>query len=451
VKIQSIQRAAALAAATIVATAAQGAFASAGADDVSREDLAKELAALRAKVEQLEAAQRKQEDKLTAAEVDATVEQVLNDADRRSQLLQAQGFTAGYDKGFVIQSEDKNFVLRPGIQAQFRYVANYNDADSNERDDGFEFRRLWLRLEGNVFTPDLTYLVQWETDRNGGDLSLLDGYAQYRFAPKWAVKGGQFKESVFHERDLSFTNQLAVERSLVDAVLGGLQTDRVQGVALVYGGTRDDAVRAELTYHDGANSKNTNFQDAGTDFGVGGRFEWKAFGQWADYKDFTAKNTKENLLVLGAGADFTQADAADVLRSTADVAFETPDRLSLYGAIHLNNVDPDDDDPDDAESSTDFGAIAQAGYLVTKSVELFGRYDVILFDNDTAGGEDTFNEITVGGNYYFGPNGGYLHKAKLTIDFVYLPDGSPSAQTGLGVTAGEEDQFILRGQFQLIL
>src|SRR5687767_11358191 len=104
-----------------------GAASTAGTgNETSRQELMAELKALRARVEQLEAAQDRQADNLNAAEVDATVDSVLRDADDRSQLLQAQGFTAGYNKGkFTIQSEDGNFVLSPSFQLQARYVYNY--------------------------------------------------------------------------------------------------------------------------------------------------------------------------------------------------------------------------------------------------------------------------------------------------------------------------------------
>jgi hypothetical protein len=81
--------------------------------------------------------------------------------------------------------------------------------------------------------------------------------------------------------------------------------------------------------------------------------------------------------------------------------------------------------------------------------EVFGRYDVTFLDEDFVTGEDTFHEFTVGVNYYLGQNGSAGHRAKLTVDVVYLPNGSPSDQTGLGILAGTEDQFVLRGQFQI--
>ena len=45
------------------------------------------------------------------------------------------------------------------------------------------------------------------------------------------------------------------------------------------------------------------------------------------------------------------------------------------------------------------------------------------------------------------------HTAKLTIDGTYLPNGTPSNQTGIGILDpdNDEDQFLLRTQFQLLI
>lgn len=385
----------------------------------------------------------------TSAEVDRTVRGVIADADRRSQLLSSGDVTAGYDnKGAFLRSQDGAFLLRPALQFQFRYVNNYNDAAKDESEDGFEVRRARFRFDGNVLSPDLTYSFVWDTNRGTGAVSLLDAWAQYRFAPQWVVKVGQFKESVFHERDISGYSQLAVDRSLTDAVLGGNLTDRVQGVSLIYGGTKDNPVRAEVAFHDGANSKNTDFRDAnGEHWGAGGRVEYKFFGDWNDYKDFTAKGSKENLLVAGAGVDYTERDGAATALPTADVQFEGLAGWSLYGALHgaYTNARGGSDN-----ESFDWGALAQVGYLLTDQLELFGRYDLIHLDSANANGDD-FNEITVGLNYYLGEHGSAIHRAKITIDATYLPDGAPSNQTQAGVLAGGDDQFVFRAQFQLLI
>ena len=101
----------------------------------------------------------------------------------------------------------------------------------------------------------------------------------------------------------------------------------------------------------------------------------------------------------------------------------------------------------------DWGALAQVGYLLNSKWEVFGRYDVVLLDDEALedGDEETFHEVTAGVNYYLGPDGSHLHRAKLTADVTYLPNGAPSDQTQSGVLAGEGDQFIVRAQFQLQL
>jgi len=50
-------------------------------------------------------------------------------------------------------------------------------------------------------------------------------------------------------------------------------------------------------------------------------------------------------------------------------------------------------------------------------------------------------------NYYLGEHGNAVHKAKLTLDVSYLPNGAPSDQTGIGVLAGTDAQLVIRGQF----
>jgi len=184
-------------------------------------------------------------------------------------------------------------------------------------------------------------------------------------------------------------------------------------------------------------------------WGAGARVEYKFFGDWANYKDFTAKTDKVDLLVAGAGTSYTERDPNNTLLNTVDLQFENTAGLGLYGAVIGDFTDLNDGTGNG--DRFDWGALVQAGYLLNPNWEVFGRYDVTILDDDFAVDNDVFNEFTVGVNYYAGKEGSALHRAKVTVDVVYLPDGSPSSQPGLGITAGEEDQFILRGQFQLVL
>lgn len=416
---------------------------SASAAEPTYEELKQQLSELQQRINAIESRQHEQ---ITAAQVDATVQQVLEDAHRRSQLLAAEDeITAGYDRGFFIRSADGSFLLKPALQVQFRNITNVTTDDDTDVENGFEVRRLRFRFDGNALSKDLTYSFVWDTSRNGGAVSLLDAWVQYRFAPEWAVRLGQFKESVFHERDVGGFSQLAVDRSFVDTYLAGNETDRVQGLSLIYGGTKENPIRAEVAFHDGANTKNTNFQDSdNAHFGFGGRVDYKLAGDWSAYRDFTAKNNKADLLVVGAGADWTQGDT-DVIRSAVDVQWETTTGLGIFAALNVRHTGSDDGDDD----ATDWGGLVQAGYLIDARWEPFARWAFVRFDDSN--GDDTFNEFTVGVNYYLGPDGSYLHRAKFTVDVVYLPDGLPNNQTGLGYLASDDDQFVLRGQFQLTL
>ena len=416
--------------------ALSGSFA--GAQNATNEQLQQQIRELQERVQALE-----RERNGTQEEVRRTVELIVRDAEQRSHLLAIgeEEITAGYDDGFFIRSQDDNFALRPGLLIQFRNITSIRTGADGDAENGFEIRRLRPRLDGHLYSKDFTYSVVWDASRSTGEVSLLDAWVQWRFSPHWSIKGGQFRNSWIHEGDVSDSGQLAVERSLVDAILGGSETDRVQGFALIYG-PDELPVRLEATYHDGANSKNTSFQDVGSDFGMSGRAEYKLAGEWADYRDFTARDTKHDLLVLGAGAGWTQSAGSDVIRTTIDAQYETPGRWGIYGALQGNIVRTD------GESDFEWAAIAQAGYSINRRWEPFARYTLIAVAED---GLDTYNEFAVGANYYLGENGDFGHRAKFTFDLLYLPEGAPQDETGTGVLQSDEAEIVLRGQFQLML
>jgi outer membrane murein-binding lipoprotein Lpp len=428
------------------------------AAEPTTDELMRQIEQLQSKVQQLE---NKQEQQLSAKDVDATVDRVLRDAERRSQLMQMEGFTAGYDNGFKLRSADGNFLLNPYFQFQFRNTTNFTDGravfdadddiigfdDDEDVQNGFEVRRAKFGFRGNAFTPDLTYNFRWETDESGGGVTLEEATVQYQFADDMAVRIGQWKDDWTHEETVSSSRQLAADRSLLNELLGGGQTDYVQGIMLVFN-PQDSAWRASVAYHDGANTDNTDWQEntggiaavGGPNFGVSGRVDYKFSGDWRSYDDFTAMNNNDNLFVVGAGVDFTQGGDNDIWFHTVDVQWENTNGLALYGAYVASWADTD---PDDVYN---WGALGQVGYMFNETTEVFGRVDYTQFDFDTASGDDDFAEATVGMNYYWRG-----HAAKFTVDITWLFNGSPTDVTGIGVLAGDDDQFVIRGQFQLLI
>lgn len=92
-------------------------------------------------------------------------------------------------------------------------------------------------------------------------------------------------------------------------------------------------------------------------------------------------------------------------------------------------------------------------FLVEKT-ELFGRFDMVIPDDDRAGGSDEFSTITIGVSRTFVPKS---HAPKLTVDLSYFLDEHAesaslfSGGTATGVLQDSEDgQVAARVQFQLL-
>jgi hypothetical protein len=415
------------------------------------QELLEQIKQLQAKVEKLEAKQT-----ANNADVARTVDEMVKDAEKRSVLMQTLPYTGNWQAGkFTLRSDDGNFLLHPWFQIQFRDVLNYREDDGSGESDtqnGFEVRRMKFGVDGNAFSPNTTYLFNWATNRNGGNLVLEEAWVRQKLNDNWAIKGGQIKDPFAHESLVSSKRFLAADRTLLtDVFTGG--DNYVQGVSGQY--TRD-ALQAEVAFTDGTNSPNDNFQDFPTnnwDFGVAARVQYKLFGDWSAYDQFSSLNIKKDLAVLGAGVDISQAGDTNQFMQTVDIQYNQTTGLGLYGAYYgryTGNSPVESGAPVTPTSDTyDWGFIAQASYLIPESKwEPFVRFDFIKFDsaNVAPGFGDSVPEITVGTNYYI-----HGQDLKLTFDVMYLPNGSPVSDTGSGVLVSEDTQIVVRGQFQLLL
>lgn len=414
------------------------------------------VAELKAQVNALQRQVERLEANLHATGGTPTKDEVMADAQKRS----APAMTGGYEDGkFILRAPDGSFSLSPGAQLQFRYIANSRDDDTvgDDFQDGFDVRRAKFSFAGNVINEDTTYNFQWETNESNGEVTLEEAWVRFKVREDWHLRLGQVKDDVFHEETISSKRQLAVERSLLNELLAGGETDYVQGVRAEWDAT--DALRLNAMVHDGYNSDNTSFVESGgsnftgiepTEWGFSGRIEYFARGADAkkQYDDFSAMKNKSDLLVVGAGADYSIAGDSHAFFHSVDVQYETTDGLGLYGAAVGLQREIDPSDPSGVGSTYDWGLLVQAGYMFNEKWEGFARWDITFLDDALldAGDEDAISEFTLGVNYYL--NG---HAAKFTVDASYLPDGSPNNESGIGVLATDEESFIFRGQFQLLL
>lgn len=414
-------------------------------------DLSDRIDALQAQIDQLKAqrAQQKQQ------EQQATIQQAVNEAERHSHFLDDEGLTAGYSNGrFLLRSDDGNFLLHPWLQFQFRQTTTYRQdvkAKGTEDDtqSGFEVRRLKFGVDGNLFSPDLTYLFQFAADRHTGTVGLEMAWVRYHFpGTPLLVRAGQFKDPLDHEQLAASRYFPAIDRTLIADVFANSE-GFVKGATLIYDPA--NSIRAEAGFTGGFRNTNTNFQQFPTpgipaDWGAAGRAEYKLFGNWKDYDQITAYGIKHDSLVFGAGADYTEAGHTDTLLHVADAQYQNKVGLSLYGA-YLGRYT--------ARSTVAKGAYTydptarfQVSWALGRHWEPYGRYEYIHFDGRefAAHTQTNVQVITAGVNYYL-----YGLSAKLSLDASYLPNGSPVSDDGFGVlTDSGHNEFVGRAQLQVV-
>jgi hypothetical protein len=444
-----------------------GTCAFAHAQEPTQQQLLDEVRALRAEVKELRGQLTAQTQPSKEEQARAAAD-VMRDASLHGKMLDVEGFTAGHDqRGFIIQSTDGRFVLHPWFFIQVRDATNYREDgkhNGTEPDwqNGFEIRRAKLILDGNAVTPDLTYQIIWAVDRKTGLLSMEDAWARYHIpTTPFAVRAGQIRDPLDHEQLVFGTQTLGAERSLVDNLF--LNGDGiVQGVSVGYGYDTESVIRSEVAFTDGFRSSNMNFQDFSTtnaDWGAAGRVEWKATGNWQNYRDFTARGTTDNMLVFGAGVDYTEAGDTAQLLHVVDAQYERPGGLGLYaaylGRAVRNNAGPiaSNGGATGTKATADtYDATVRvtAGWAIGEHWEHFVRYEYINFDPaelPPTAGHRYLNSITLGSNYFFA---GW--RAKLTGEVTYLPQGSPVDEDGTNILANRGgNEVVVRVQFQFAI
>lgn len=418
-------------------------------------DVSAELSVLRARVEQLEAQQKLHESQQIEAQDGVALTQAANDADRRSQLLDAQGVLSGYSNGrFVLQSEDGNLLLHPWLQFQFRNVTTYREdaLQKGTRDDtqtGFEVRRLKFGANGNAFGPELTYFLQFAADRHTGNVALEMAWGKYQFDDTpFAVRVGQFKDPLDHEQLTASRFYPVADRSLIDDTFANGE-GFIKGASFIY--DPGSAVRAEAAFTGGLRNFNTNFQQYPSpgipaNWGAAGRFEYKAFGNWNDYELMSAYNIKHNTLVIGGGADYTETGHADALVHVVDAQYQSSSGLSFYAA-YLGRYTARNTKA--LVDTYDSSARLQGSWAIDRHWEPYARYEYIHFNGRefAAHTQTNVNVFTAGANYYL-----YGTSARFTFDLSYLPNGSPVSDDGFGILADPgHNELVGRVQFQLVL
>jgi len=416
-----------------------------------------ELAALKARVAELEAKQNESWlNQRRAEEVKTLISEVLADADTRASL-QEGGMTAGHNGNFFLASEDGTFLMEIDGQIQFRWIWNNQEDASDEDISGFQLRRTKLGFSGHVGSPKIEYKLVLAVDRDndgdgGGNVFMEDVVVSYKIMDGLKIKAGKFKLPFARQELISSKRQLAVDRSLATEAF---TLNRAEQIQLAYAA---DMFKIAAAFSDGANSGHSDFDATGSEIALTARVDVKIMGEWGQAKDVVAWQGEDTAVFVGAAVHYETGDAsmgffADSFLWTVDGQVEVAG-FSALGAVYGNHVDFDAGGDQD-----DFGFVVEGGYMVIPDkLQPFVRYDYIDADN---AGADEVHAVTLGANWFI-----RKHKAKFTLDGVWIleydgtagptvggaaaNDGQFSSGLGLRDLVQDESQFAVRAQFQLL-
>lgn len=424
-----------------------------------------------------------------AAEIRAIVHDVLADADTRASLL-GTGLMGGWSNGFFLASHDNRFRLQFEGLMQFRFLYNYNNEsppspfgtpNEDKHRSGFEATRTWLTFRGHVFSPDLTYLVRgnFQRDRGvtpqGGGFYLLDAFVRYHLTDEISIRFGQFKLPFTREFLVSPGHQLLVERSLVDT---NMNIGRSQGIEFTW---MDSIQRASVAYHvggmdnligqspgvAGGNPMSTVALAADVEYAWTARYEHLLAGNWRQFEDFTSPMDEEFALMLGAAMHIqrTEATGQPTFPSnppranrwygyTLDASAEWGGANAFVAFTHFYIDQP-------TRNINVYGVVGQGGFYVTPKIELFARYEFGKFSTNATDVPDEFKMplhlLTAGFTYYIDG-----HDVKWTTDigiglkrvergWTRLPNPGQASITGWRQEGRRgPHQILFRTQFQLL-
>jgi len=484
------------------ATSLTGAALAGTSADVSYEDLQQRLDAAEAKITELSASQNA--DWMTeqrAEQVRGLVQDVLADADTRASL-QGTGMTAGYDDGFVINSNDGNFSLKINGLMQNRWIYNHRNfsygavgnAAGSKNDYGFETTRAALNFSGtagkgfyyNMRMQYSPYENTLSTGAGAGDLGIDWAYVGMDLGSGgWSLQAGQQKFDVMRAWMVNAEDQQFIERG--NQVYFWGTSDYTNGLKLKYAG---DSFRANVMYSNGSgvgttgtafSNGNPGYAGNTADWAFSGRVEWKASGTWSQFDGQGSPRGSEAGMLFGFGAagmkpDMDRTDTTG-LQSPGTQWLITADATMDFGGLNVGaSLTYGDDEPRGVAAAlpntvstpdNQVGWAIEAGYYVSADWELLARYQYLdsglkdttrdLGLGDTVG-SDNFKTFTFGANYYMSAN------AKLSMDWGYQWGGNlnvgGAAYAGWQNTAGAVDaagadvsgntkQWMVRMQLQL--
>ena len=353
-----------------------------------------------------------------------------------------------FGKGlFNLIGQDSTWTMKVGLRFQTLATSKWdvNNGLSNP-ESSMLIRRSRLKFDGFAFSPKLKYKVELglsNRDQSGASKYtsnapryILDAVLKWNFSGNFVLWFGQTKLPGNRERVISSANLQQVDRSLLNS---RFTIDRDMGVQLRHHFNLTDTflVKEIFSIAQGEGRNITTGNLGGHQYTT--RVELFPFGDFkskGDYKGSDLKFEPSPKLSLGVAYDFN--NNASKTRSnqgsymTNDTGFYSTNISTLFiDAIYKHNgfsfmgeyalrdaSDPFAKNSDGSltgdEVQVGKGLNLQTGYLVSKTLEVSGRYTNIDWDSDVTG-KGAENQYTIGLSKYI-----VGHKLKVQTDVSYL-------------------------------
>jgi hypothetical protein len=278
-----------------------------------------------------------------------------------------------------------------------------------------------------------------------------NGWIQKDMGNGLKLRFGQFKPLFTREESVSSRRLQAVERSQVNTQFTAGTAQGVQGLY------EADRWRIAGALIDGANTANTSWSNEDNEYAFTGRFEFLVSGDWKAMEDNVGFRGGPGALMLAAGVlfqnqeygtgnnlplpDFNNAEVQN-LTLTADATWKMAG-ASLAGEVFYRDLSTD---ATGAELDQ-FGVVISGGYFIREDVELYAMYEWGELDIP---GQSDLSILTVGFTKYFNQ-----HNLKWQNDIGYGFNAVASSWAADSAgwradAAGEDGQFVVRSQFQLL-
>jgi hypothetical protein len=416
-------------------------------------------------------------DEQRSAQVASIVQEIINDADTRTNL-RGGGLMMGWSNGFFLSSADGRHTLKVSGMMQMRYMGSWvghdNPTLTDQWQSGFDIPRIKFTFSGTAAKPNIEYFIQTGWGRldpdamsNDDDVSgqrLWQAWGKMKIADDLALKIGQFNLPFTRETLVDASRQLVIEKSLVDHRMG-LQMST--GVELVWG---NQDRRFFFAYTNGSGAmlwSNAMFAqrtimppwsalNRDTSYSFTLRHEWKLSGGWEQFNQFTSPPGSGEGVLIGIACHRQNLESDDTVLIggspsgtmwgvTADASLLF-DGASFFvsGVYHrikdfrLNGPLLDIDW---------YGVVAQGSTYVTNSTEFYSRFEA-GGSSDNLGG-DPLQLLTFGVNHYLDGQDMKL-SADVGFSFGEIPGTLANSLTGWRRNGKKSDQVVIRTQLQMM-